>query len=126
MKYLERHMKSILSQTCFHCSECGVSKATRQQLQSDKRSHKTDVCPHCSKVISLWNKHRHVKSCRGQVHERPRFQCDQCGKATKTAHGLEQHRIMFHEIYSTLYFMPEISRQTSCWVRTVISGSALV
>ena len=38
MKYLERHMKSILSQTCFHCSECGVSKATRQQLQSHKSS----------------------------------------------------------------------------------------
>ena len=28
MKYLERHMKSVHSDTCFHCSECGVSKAT--------------------------------------------------------------------------------------------------
>ena len=32
MKYLERHMKSVHSDTCFHCSECGVSKATRMQL----------------------------------------------------------------------------------------------
>ena len=51
MKYLERHMKSMHSQTCFYCSECGVSKATRKQLQSHQRSHKTDVCPHCSKFL---------------------------------------------------------------------------
>ena len=41
MKYLERHMKSVHRDTCFYCFECGVSKATRMQLLSHQRSHKT-------------------------------------------------------------------------------------
>ena len=80
------------------CGECGVLKATKKQLQNHERSHKTAVCPSCSKVLPLWNKHKHIKICRGQIHGP--FQCDQCGKAIKTSRGLQQHRIKFHKVPS--------------------------
>ena len=86
-------------ETCYYCSECGISKATRKQFQNHQRSHKTAVCPSCSKVLPFWNKHKHVKLYRGQVHEQ-RFHCDQCGKATKTSHRLEQHMICTYTLYA--------------------------
>ena len=84
MKCLEKHMRDMHSnqETCYYCSECGILKATRKQLQNHQQSHKTSVCPSCGKVLPLWNKHKHVKSCRGKVQGQ-RFHCDQCGKATK-------------------------------------------
>ena len=86
-------------ETCYYCSECGILKATRKQLQNHQRSHKTSVCPSCGKVLPLWNKHKHVKSCQGQVHGQ-RFHCDQCGKATKTSNGMEQHMIWTYMLYA--------------------------
>ena len=85
MKCLEKHMKDKHNdnddnEPGFYCSECGVLKATKKQLQNHERSHKTAVCPSCRKVLPLWNSHRHIKSCRGQIHGP--FQCEQCGKAT--------------------------------------------
>ena len=101
IKCLVKHMRDMHSdqETCSYCSECGISKATRKQFQNHQRSHKAAVCPSCSKVLPLWNKHNHVKLYRGQVHEQ-RFHCDQCGKATKTSHGLEQHMICTYTLYA--------------------------
>ena len=101
IEYLEKHMRDMHSnqETCYYCSECGILKATWKQLQNHQRSHKTSVCPSCGKVLPLWNKHKHVKSCQGQVHGQ-RFHCDQCGKATKTSRGMEQHRIWTYTLYT--------------------------
>ena len=69
MKCLEKHMRDMYSdqESCYYCSECGILKATRKQLQNHGRSHKTAVCPHCSKVLTVWNKLKHIKSCRRKV-----------------------------------------------------------
>ena len=67
MKCLEKHMKDKHNdlETCFYCSECGISKATKKQLQNHERSHKTAVCPHCNKVLTIYNKLKHIEFCRG-------------------------------------------------------------
>jgi len=79
--------------TCFYCSECGISKTTRKQLNNHGRTHKTGVCPHCRKVMLYENKHKHIKSCQRKVPGQ-RFQCDQCEKYTKSSRGLTKHRIV--------------------------------
>ena len=101
IKCLVKHMRDMHSdqETCSYCSECGISKATRKQFQNHQRSHKAAVCPSCSKVLPLWNMHKHVKSCWVQVHGQ-RFHCDQCGKATKTSNRMEQHMIWTYTLYA--------------------------
>ena len=57
MKGLESHKKAKHSDdgTCFYCSECGISKDTKKQLQNHQRRHKTVICPPCNNVLSLWD-----------------------------------------------------------------------
>ena len=57
-------------------------------------THKMTTCPNCDKVISHCNKARHMKSGQSQG---PKFQCDQCGETTKTARGLNSHKIEFYQ-----------------------------
>ena len=97
MAALERHQKAKHSNRTFCCSECGVSKDSPRKLIDHQMTHKTTACPKCDKIISHHNKARHIKSCQGQD---PKFQCDQCGVTTKTARGLNSHKIKFHQALS--------------------------
>ena len=94
MAALERHQKAKHSNRTFCHAECGVSKDSSRKLIDHQRTHKTTTCPNCDEAVSHRNKARHMKSCQSQG---PKFQCDQCGETTKTARGLNSHKIKFHQ-----------------------------
>ena len=103
MAALERHQKAKHQKISFSCAEFDISKDSRRKLTDHLITHKTFICPNCDKVISLHNKSSHMKICRGQGSK---FQCDQCGEATKTAKGLHSHKMKFHQA-------PSVENKTS-------------
>ncbi len=48
--HLENSMKEKDINSCLYCFECGISESAQQNHQG---CHKTQICPHCSKVLLL-------------------------------------------------------------------------
>ena len=73
----------------FICNDCGEILETARKLKSHHRKHKTFVCEKCNNSLSLRNKQRHIKVCKGGNTMK---HCDECDFETKYQSLLDRQK----------------------------------
>ena len=51
------------------CKICGEIHYDKKKFNDHVQSHKTEACPHCSKVVKKRNLNRHVDKCKENPQE---------------------------------------------------------
>ena len=139
---LARHKREVHECEEFVCQECGLVLETATKLKSHRRNHKTFLCDKCEKSVSLSNKQRHMKICKGKGNEavtilhcdecdyqtskkynmkrhkekHSRINCDECGKSFTSLQKLDEHKSLVHPV---LYYHCEHCefKSTKKWIR---------
>ena len=66
---LTRHKREVHQREEFICQQYRLVLETAMELKSHRRKHKTFLCKKCEKSVSLNNKQRHIKICKGKGNE---------------------------------------------------------
>ena len=79
------------------CDQCGYRAETVVDFIMNHKCRPKFECPKCSKMFSVTNKSKHMKSCRGGKAREPRvYQCDQCVYQTHFKSHLKRHFDALH------------------------------
>ena len=79
------------------CDQCGYRAETAIDFIMNHKCRPKFECPKCSKMFSVTNKSKHMKSCRGGKAREPRvYQCDQCVYQTHFKSHLKRHFDALH------------------------------
>ena len=93
-KYMKVHIVSVHEKIRFKCDQCDYETSQRKYLNHHKsRRHGVLKCDQCDKTFKKTSLKVHIAS----VHEKIRFECDQCDYKASHRKATTLHKMSMHE-----------------------------
>ena len=93
-KYLKAHIVSMHEKIRLKCDQCDYETSQRKYLNRHKsRRHGVLKCDQCDKTFKKTSLKVHIAS----VHEKIRFECDQCDYKAPVRQAITLHKMSMHE-----------------------------